>query len=593
MRIVYSSFYGRYSDSPRAIHEALAPHLAAQGVDATHVWLRDDVHGEGFPADAVTVPYDSAEALAELGAADVVVANHYLDRRWTKKPGAFYLQTWHGTPLKRIHADTPGPRSGNWAALRADVERWDALLSANAHSTAVFPGAFAFDGEVAETGYPRNDRLLSDGAEAVRARVRTDLGIADGVTAVLYTPTWRDDVRDAQGRHTAHLTLDLQALAADLGPGYVVLVRLHYIPAARVGDLSGPGVVDVSAHPDVAELYLAADLMVTDYSSTMFDFAVTAKPMAFFVDDLEHYRDELRGFYVDLLADAPGPVVRTRSDLAAALRRLAAGDDAWDDAYARFRERYTSLEDGKATRRVLERFFARPVEPPQVVVLAAGLGSRLGRSHPKPLTRLADGRTILAQQLENVRSTLGAEVPVTLVVGHQAEVVTAAAPGEGWVRNDRYATTNTAASLLTALRALPPGGVLWLNGDVVFDAGVLELARPLLERGESFVAVAPGATADEEVKYTLDETGHVAELSKTVRGGLGEAVGINHVAAADRPVLEAALALAGDQDYFEHAVEAVIRAGRARFRALDVGPYRAVEIDDELDLARADELFAG
>ncbi len=361
MRIVYSSFYGRYSDSPRAIHEALVPHLAELGVDARHVWLDEGPHTSGFPAGVSRVRYESAQALDELGAADVIVANHYLDRPWTKKRDAFYLQTWHGTPLKRIHADTPGPRPEIWAGLQADVDRWDALLSPNAVSSAIFPRAFGYTGEVLETGYPRNDRLLAAEADEVRARVRAHLGVPDGVTAVLYTPTWRDDVRDEQGRHTARLTIDLEALVRALGPGYVVLVRLHYIPAPRVGNLSGPGVVDVSGHPDVAELYLAADLMVTDYSSTMFDFAVTAKPMAFFVDDLEHYRDQVRGFYTDLLAEAPGPVVRTGAELVDALRDLAAGDGTWAQAYARFRERYTSLEDGKATRRVLERFFDRTV----------------------------------------------------------------------------------------------------------------------------------------------------------------------------------------------------------------------------------------
>ncbi len=367
MRIVYSSFYGRYADSPRAIHRALVPHLAALGAAATHVWLSDPAHVPNFPAGVVTVDYDAPQALAELEAADVVVANHYLDRPWAKKPGAFYLQTWHGTPLKRIHADTPGPRLATWPGLQADVARWDALLTANAFSSAILPRAFGFAGEVAETGYPRNDRLLSAEADDVRATVRARLGIADGVSAVLYTPTWRDDVRDGEGRHTARLTLDLQALAGALGPGYVVLVRLHYIPAARTGDLSGPGVIDVSRYSDVADLYLAADLMVTDYSSTMFDFAVTAKPMAFFVDDLEHYRDELRGFYTDLLAEAPGPAVRTPGELVDAVRRLAGGEDTWAGCYAHFRERYCNLEDGKATRRVLERFFERPVATPQLV----------------------------------------------------------------------------------------------------------------------------------------------------------------------------------------------------------------------------------
>jgi choline kinase len=224
----------------------------------------------------------------------------------------------------------------------------------------------------------------------------------------------------------------------------------------------------------------------------------------------------------------------------------------------------------------------------QVVILGAGLGSRLGRPLPKPLTRLEDGRTILERQVDAVRTSLGAHVPITVVVGFMADEVVRAAPnGVGFVHNDAYATTNTSKSLLAALRETPPGGVLWLNGDVVLDAEVLDRGRPLIARGQTVVWVNTAAVGDEEVKYTLDGHGYVRELSKTVRDGLGEAVGVNYVAAGDRALLAEHLDACGPQDYFERGLETAIAAAGLRVRPLDISGLLAIEVDDEVDLARA------
>src|SRR3954453_17713366 len=222
----------------------------------------------------------------------------------------------------------------------------------------------------------------------------------------------------------------------------------------------------------------------------------------------------------------------------------------------------------------------RPAPPPlQVVILAAGMGTRLGRDHPKPLTPLQDGRSILQRQIDGLRSVLGTDGPITAVVGFRCEMIMQAAPDLTFAYNPDYATTNTSKSLLRALRTSREGGVLWLNGDVVFDPAVLELALPYLRADESFVCVDTNTVAEEEVKYTLDEDGFVRELSKTVVGGLGEAVGINYVAAADKATLIAHLEACGDQDYFERGMETAIRQQGLRFRPLDISEFAAVEVD--------------
>ncbi len=226
-----------------------------------------------------------------------------------------------------------------------------------------------------------------------------------------------------------------------------------------------------------------------------------------------------------------------------------------------------------------------------VVILAAGLGTRLGRPHPKPLTALADGRSILRQQLDHLRAFFGPRVRITIVVGFKLSLVMEAAAGDAsFVYNELYDQTNTSKSLLKALRLAPPGGVLWLNGDVVFVPGLLDALRPYLDADRSFVAVNTDSVADEEVKYSLDGEGYVKELSKQVADGLGEAVGINYVASGDRDVLVAHLEKCADTDYFERGLETAIAEAGLRVAAVDISGYGCVEVDFQPDLDRANLL---
>lgn len=349
MRIVYNSFYGRYSDSPRAVHER----LLAVGGEHTHVWLVGEGQGSGFPADVDTAAIGTAEGRAALEAADVVISNTYLEVDWTKRPDAVYVQTWHGTPLKRIHHDAPdiGPEN-RLELLDVDVARWDYLLSPNHASTGRLREAFRYEGTVVETGYPRNDLLLAEDRECRRADVRARLGLDEGTTAVLYVPTWRDDEYYAQD---VALGLDVQGFTGAMGDGWCLLPRIHYYMADRFALPQGdPGVRDVSHYPDLRDLYLAADVMVTDYSSAMFDFAVTGKPMVFYAYDLAHYRDSVRGFYWDFIPDAPGPVVETMPALLDVLSQLETVEGEWRQRYTAFRDEFCHLEDGHATDRVLD-----------------------------------------------------------------------------------------------------------------------------------------------------------------------------------------------------------------------------------------------
>jgi choline kinase len=225
----------------------------------------------------------------------------------------------------------------------------------------------------------------------------------------------------------------------------------------------------------------------------------------------------------------------------------------------------------------------------QIVILAAGMGTRLARPAPKPLTPLHDGRTILTQQVENVAEAFGADARVIVVVGFKHDMVMEAVPDALFAYNESYDQTNTSKSLLKALRTSSDGPVLWMNGDVVFDAEVLRRLAPFLAADRSAIAVNTAAVGDEEVKYTVDGDGLVRELSKQVTQPLGEAIGINVVAGRDKPTLIARLDECDDQDYFERGIELAIAQDGIQVTPVDISDLFAVEVDFAEDLARAIE----
>ena len=268
--------------------------------------------------------------------------NDWLRRRFVRERGQVVLQTWHGTPLKRLALHRPGFDPRRMAAVFKESRRWNVLLAQNPYAAKVLGKAYAFlTRPLWVEGYPRNDVLVhgDDG------RTRAALGIGTEERVLLYAPTWRDDRREIVD------FIDPVALAADTDA--VVLVRGHSRTLQPGRDAEGPRVIDVTGYPDTSGLLSAADALITDYSSVMFDFSVTGKPMYFLVPDLERYRGELRGFYFDLAERAPGPLVRSQDDLVTALLR----DDIQEFAerYAVWQQTFNARDDGHAAERVVDR----------------------------------------------------------------------------------------------------------------------------------------------------------------------------------------------------------------------------------------------
>lgn len=217
----------------------------------------------------------------------------------------------------------------------------------------------------------------------------------------------------------------------------------------------------------------------------------------------------------------------------------------------------------------------------KVVILAAGVGSRLGHGLPKALVKLCDDKTILDHQLENLKS-VGLE-EVRIVIGYKGGLIKERHPKLEYVVNSRYNVTNTSKSLLLGIEGLDED-VIWLNGDVVFDPRILHLIME--ERGENLICVDNKKVGDEEVKYNLTSDGYIKKLSKTIQDGLGEAVGINYVKRGTLPTLRESLIECQDQDYFEKAIEKSIEKGE-RFKALNIRDNFCIEVDFPEDLEKA------
>ncbi|MBO1337571.1 bifunctional glycosyltransferase/CDP-glycerol:glycerophosphate glycerophosphotransferase [Streptomyces sp. VRA16 Mangrove soil] len=353
--VLHASFDGRqYSDSPRAVHEE----LAARDTRLEHLWVVRDQQVD-VPPGVTPVALWSTEWYEALARCRYIVTNTHLPDWFERAEGQYVVQTWHGTPLKRIGRDLLGSASADpkyIATLPARADQWSLLVSPNSFATPVLRGAFGYTGDVLASGYPRNDVLHAPDRDKLAASVRDRLGIPDDRRVILYAPTWRENQPRSAGRYGLDLQLDLTAAEAALGDDHVLLVRRHYLVGGTVP--VSDFVRDVSRHPDAAELLLIADVLVTDYSSMMFDFAQTGRPMLFHTYDLDHYRDSLRGFYFDFAAQSPGPLLRTSDEVIAALLDADAAVAGHREAYQRFREAFCDLDDGTAAAQVADAMLA-------------------------------------------------------------------------------------------------------------------------------------------------------------------------------------------------------------------------------------------
>jgi CDP-glycerol glycerophosphotransferase (TagB/SpsB family) len=347
----FESFAGRTAtDTPRAVFDE----LRRRDPEARVAWGILD-HGHGAPSGAEAVVIGSRRWYDVLGTARVLVTNTELEEWYRRRPDQLVVQCFHGYPSKAMGEsqwrarDLPPRRVA--VMRRRSVETWDLISTPTPAMTEVYREQYGYTGPAAEHGYPRDDALRAEEADAQRDRVRRRLGVRPDQTAVLYAPTWRDHLatRPRAAAMTEHL--DVDAAAAALGDSHVILLRGHrfHSPGA-----SRRGVVDVTDHPEVNELILASDVAVLDYSSLRFDYAQTRRPMVFLVPDLEDYTSGVRGFLFPFEDTAPGPRVRTTDEVVEQVRDVPALASAWAGRIADFDTAYNPHQDGHASARMLD-----------------------------------------------------------------------------------------------------------------------------------------------------------------------------------------------------------------------------------------------
>jgi CDP-glycerol glycerophosphotransferase len=350
--VVFESHIGRqYSDSPKYIYEA----LRASGLNYRPIWsYRDST--KSFPTDATLVRRDSWRFYYELARAQYWVDNQGFPRECTKRAGTTYLQTWHGTPLKLMGWDEPKLAALTGAA-RAEHEgmiaRWDHLVVPNEYFVNTFVKSYRYRGNLLRVGYPRNDRLARPTTPDEIAALKTQLGLPLYRPVALYAPTFRPRVSK---KGNVPLALDLTEMDEALGEQWMLIVRCHYLERISVPQRFHHFVRNGAYHDDVTDLMLVADVLITDYSSVMFDYSILRRPMIFLVHDYDEYMAH-RGTYFDLRAKAPGPLVTTSAEVTACLKdldavreRYAKDIEAWADEFAQY-------ERGNAAEMIVRQIF--------------------------------------------------------------------------------------------------------------------------------------------------------------------------------------------------------------------------------------------
>ena len=354
--ILFECFFGKsYGDNPKGIYEYVAKNL---GPEYRLIWSMEKPGKSSIPFEHKTVRRGSLRYAYYVARCKFFVFNTKQPGWMKKRDEQVFLETWHGTPLKRLAFDmednfsaAPGYKKQIYGLTR----KWDYLVSANAFSTERFRSCFMYNGKMLEYGYPRNDILHRPDRDELAASIRKKLNIPADKKTILYAPTWRDDEFYEAGQYKFTLKLDLPKMKAALGDEYVILLRTHYYIADRLDVTGMEGFAyNLSKYDDIADIYLISDICITDYSSVFFDYANLKRPMLFYTYDIDKYRDMLRGFYFDMESTVPGPLLYTTEEVISAIKDIDAVSARFAQRYDEFYERFCGWEDGHASENIVK-----------------------------------------------------------------------------------------------------------------------------------------------------------------------------------------------------------------------------------------------
>lgn len=364
-RVLFESFMGRkYVDSPKAMYEYMLN--SKDYKDFEFVWFfknPDDYKKIAKNKRTKVIKYGSKDYYKYYATSKYWVTNSRVPDTILKKKNQVYIQCWHGTPLKRLGFDIEVKGGNAMNSIKdirykyqVDSKKYSYMVSPSRFCTEKFISAFNLkavgkEDIVIEKGYPRNDFLVNHKKSDIE-RVKKALKLPKDKKIILYAPTWRDNQHTSGVGYTYKTEVDFDYLREKLSDEYIILFRAHYFVANSFDFEKYKGFIyNVSDYDDINELYILGDILITDYSSVFFDYSILKRPMIFYMYDLEEYQHELRDFYFDL-DELPGPIVQDEKDLIKAIKKM--DKFKYDKKYQAFNDKYTYLDDGKASERVVK-----------------------------------------------------------------------------------------------------------------------------------------------------------------------------------------------------------------------------------------------
>lgn len=356
--VIFESFFGKsYSDSPKYIFEYLNENYPGK---YKYIWVNAGKK-LNLPYAAKQMKRFSFKYFYYMARAKYIVFNGRQPQYFIKRKGNVFLETWHGTPLKKLVFDMEDVTTASplyKEQFYIQTRSWDYLVAPNQFSEDIFRHAFMYDGKMLETGYPRNDILYCEDKDKLIAKIKDELKIPQEKKVILYAPTWRDDEFYGHAQYKFSLKLELDKMQKELGDEYVVILRTHYFIADFLDLSEYEGFAyNLSKYDDIARLYLISDILITDYSSVFFDYANLRRPMLFFTYDLEKYRSVLRGFYMNVEEELPGPMLFDTDEIIEAVRNIKDVQEKYKEKYNRFCDKYCAWEDGHAAEKVVNAVF--------------------------------------------------------------------------------------------------------------------------------------------------------------------------------------------------------------------------------------------
>lgn len=355
--IFFESFHGKqYSDNPRAIYE----YLQNQETNYTMIWSVKRGYEEVFIEN--NIPYVrrfSFKWIIKMACSKYWIINTRIPLWIYKSKNTVYIQTWHGTPLKKLGIDInqvvmPSTDTKTYKEnFIKEANRWDILISPNSYSSAIFKRAFQYDNKILEIGYPRNDKLvLKKNDNKLIKKIKNNLNLANDKKIILYAPTWRDNQFYSKGSYKFEMPFDLKKFHNQFGEDIILLIRMHYLVNEEfIQNEYRNTIIDVSNYEDMNDLLIIADLLITDYSSSLFDFAVLKRPIILYMYDKEEYKNSIRGFYFDVNKKLSNNTVETETELFKQIYNFTV--DKYEYGFdEEFQQKFCALEDGNASESI-------------------------------------------------------------------------------------------------------------------------------------------------------------------------------------------------------------------------------------------------